>query len=77
MKGLVPALICLGLAANAGAQRPLNELFDEGFILEDRNGDGVVDFVNAELVLGEQPIAATVASAADVAFRLGASRPWR
>ena len=75
MKRLVPALVILtvwlGLAANAGAQRPLNELFDEGFILEDRNGDGVVDFVNAELVLEEHPTAATVAAAADVAVRLG------
>ena len=73
MKRLVPALLILslGLSANAGAQRPLNELFDEGFILEDRNGDGVVDFVNAELVLGEQPTATTVAAAADVAVRLG------
>ena len=71
MKRLLLALLSLGLAANAGAQRPLNELFDEGFILQDRNGDGVVDFVNAELVLGERPTAEIVAAAADIAVRLG------
>jgi hypothetical protein len=46
-------------------------VFDEGFFLEDRNGDGVIDFVNAQLVLGDQASAATVAAAANVAVRLG------
>lgn len=71
MNRLLPALLCLGFAAPAGAQRPLNDIFDEGFFLQDRNGDEVVDFVDAELVLGDHPTAAVVAAASDVAVRLG------
>ena len=40
-------------------------------MLQDRNGDGVVDFVNARIVLGEKPSAADVSAAADVAARFG------
>src|SRR5262249_34675123 len=38
---------------------------------QDRNADGVVDFVDARIVLAERPSAAEVAAAADVAARLG------
>ncbi len=66
-----PTLLWLGFAATAAAQHSLNELFDEGFFLQDRNGDGVIDFVNAELVLGDDATAATVAAASNVAVRMG------
>jgi Zinc carboxypeptidase len=49
----------------------LATLFAPGGVLQDRNGDGVVDFVNARIVLGEKPSAADVSAAADLAARLG------
>ncbi len=49
----------------------LATLFAPGGILQDRNGDGVVDFVNARLVLGEKPDVGDVSAAADLAARLG------
>ena len=55
--------------ARPGA-RGLEDLFSQG-LLEDRNGDGLTDFVNARLVLGESPSPAVVAAASDVAARLG------
>ena len=48
MTRFVPLFGCLLFAHTAFAQRPLNEIFDAGFMLEDRNRDGVIDFVNAE-----------------------------
>jgi hypothetical protein len=49
----------------------LADLFTPGSALQDRNGDGVVDFVDARLVLPEHPSPAELAAAADVAARLG------
>src|SRR5262245_38137697 len=49
----------------------LATLFAPGGILQDRNGDGIVDFVNARLVLGERPNVGDVSAAADLAARLG------
>src|SRR5438270_11459816 len=49
----------------------LSDLFRPGAIFQDRNGDGVIDFVAAHLVLGADPDASDVASAADVAARRG------
>ena len=54
-----------------GPAADLATLFAPGGILQDRNGDGVIDFVNARIVLGEKPNAADVSAAADVAARLG------
>ncbi len=61
------------LAPHASAQEPrgVEDIFSPGFILEDRNRDGVIDFVNAELRLPDSPSAAVVAAASDVASRLG------
>jgi hypothetical protein len=42
-----------------------------GGLLGDRNDDGVVDFLNAHLVVGETPTTGEVAAAAGVAARLG------
>ena len=49
----------------------LATIFTPGEVLQDRNGDGVIDFVNARIVLGEKPSAADVSAAADVAARFG------
>ncbi len=42
-----------------------------GALLRDRNGDGVVDFVDAAFVLPEAPAAGEIAAAANIAARLG------
>ncbi len=58
--------------ADAPASVPaLSDLFKPGGGLQDRNGDGVIDFVDARIVLPERPSSAEVAAAADVAARLG------
>ena len=49
----------------------LAALFAPGGLLQDRNGDGVIDFVHARVVLGERPNAADVSAAANLAARLG------
>ncbi|HIA50218.1 MAG TPA: hypothetical protein EYN90_06525, partial [Acidobacteria bacterium] len=49
----------------------LTSIFDQGVILEDRNGDTVTDFVNVRFVLGDSPSASDVSAAANVAARLG------
>ena len=49
----------------------LATLLAPGAVLQDRNGDGVIDFVNARLLLGDRPGAADVSAAADLAARFG------
>jgi hypothetical protein len=49
----------------------LTSQFHVGGMLQDRNDDGVVDFVDAHLLLSETPTAGDVIAAADVAARLG------
>jgi hypothetical protein len=49
----------------------LGELFKTGVVFQDRNGDGVVDFVDGRIVLPTAPTAGETAAAADVAARLG------
>ncbi len=58
-------------ASRAQEARGLEDLFSRGLLGEDRNGDGLTDFVSARLVLGESPFPADVAAASDVAARLG------
>ena len=64
-----------GLPPAAGQQTQagpgLESLFATGGMLQDRNGDGFVDFVAAGLVLGEAPSPSDLAAAVDVAARLG------
>ena len=72
----VAGLLAIGPGSRvriAGQANPadLRTLFEPGGMLQDRNGDGVVDFVSARLVLGDAPAASDVASAADLAARLG------
>ena len=49
----------------------LAEFFKPGVVFQDRNDDGVVDFVDARIALAPAPSAAESAAAADVAARLG------
>ena len=69
-----------GAVVDASAQTPvdsvvppidLRDLFATGYILEDRNGDEVVDFVNVRIVLPATPGEAHVTTAANLAARLG------
>ncbi len=57
--------------ADAPVATDLAGLFKVGALLQDRNGDSVVDFVDGALVLGESPAAADIVAAANVAARLG------
>ena len=49
----------------------LEDVFAPGVFLEDRNGDGVVDFIHARIVLPADPAPEEVAAAANIAGRLG------
>ena len=49
----------------------LRNVLAPGYILQDRNRDDVIDFVNAKIVLPASPSEADVAAAANVAARLG------
>src|SRR5258707_3826103 len=49
----------------------LSAFFKPGTVLQDRNGDGAIDFVDARIVLAEQPSPAELAAASDIAARLG------
>jgi hypothetical protein len=74
----VSVLVFVTLATAIGRTAPadhaaasLSELFAPGVVFQDRNGDGAIDFVDARLVLGDQPSSAELAAAADIAARLG------
>ena len=49
----------------------LSEFFKPGVVLQDRNGDNAIDFVDARIVLVPQPTSVELAAAANVAARLG------
>src|SRR5471030_896564 len=49
----------------------LADFFKPGLVWQDRNGDGAIDFVDARIVLPEQPSSGELAAASDVAARLG------
>src|SRR5881394_2444574 len=75
----INVLIAIVLAAAVGRTAPgdavapaaLGDLFKPGGALQDRNGDGAFDFVDARIVLADEPTAGELAAAADVAARLG------
>ena len=78
MKRVLVLLLVVGGAGAIGRTAPaesavasLSELFKPGVVLQDRNGDGAIDFVDARLVLPEQPSSAELAAASDIAARLG------
>ena len=68
--GTASAALHAGQAA-PDAALTLETVFERGPVLQDRNGDAVVDFVNARFVIGDQATPAEVAAAAEVAARLG------
>ena len=49
----------------------LADFFAVGPVFQDRNGDGVVDFVDARIALADKPTPGEIAAAADVAARFG------
>jgi hypothetical protein len=49
----------------------LASIFDDGPLLQDRNGDGLIDYVHGHVVLGEKPSDIDVVAAANVAARIG------
>jgi hypothetical protein len=57
--------------ARDSAVRDLRNVFAPGFMLQDRNGDDVIDFVNAKIVLPASASDAEAAAAANIAARLG------
>lgn len=73
MKPFAIALLLPLVSGALRAQEPvgLESLFRTGALFQDRNGDGLVDFVNARIRLGERPSPAMVAAASDIAARLG------
>src|SRR4051812_28959180 len=76
---LAIALAALCPISGTGQQRAeatpsaaaLADFFKPGFVFQDRNGDGAIDFVDARLVLAEQPSSGEIAAAGDIAARLG------
>ena len=56
---------------DAPAAAALSDFFKPGVTFQDRNGDGAIDFVDARIVLPEQPSSAELAAASDIAARLG------
>ncbi|HUC74831.1 MAG TPA: hypothetical protein VMS04_06050, partial [Vicinamibacterales bacterium] len=68
---LAPTAGAVHVAEPAGPAAALSDFFKPGTVFQDRNGDGVVDFVSAQIVLGDKPTAGEIAAAADVAARLG------
>src|SRR5690242_1757265 len=72
------ALLLVAISASIGRTAPadttplaLSELFKTGVVFQDRNGDGVIDFVDARIVVPGAPSPGESAAAADVAARLG------
>ena len=58
-------------ADSVGRPNDVRDVLATGYILEDRNGDQVVDFVNVHIVLPASPGEAHVTAAANLAARLG------
>ncbi len=61
----------LGVTASAsGAIGGLEAVFSEGAILQDRNGDGIIDFIHARIVVPSEPTPEDLVAAANFAARL-------
>ncbi|HUF69759.1 MAG TPA: hypothetical protein VMM79_14035, partial [Longimicrobiales bacterium] len=57
--------------AGPGAPADVRDVFARGFLVEDRNGDDLTDFVRTRIVLPVSPTVDEVAAAANIAARLG------
>src|SRR5439155_17449128 len=68
---LVASAGAVGRTQSASPATALSDFFKPGVVFQDRNHDGAVDFVNARIVLPEEPTAGELAAAATVAARLG------
>src|SRR5438093_799143 len=78
MKRITVSLFVLIAAGAVGRTAPadtapssLAEIFKPGIVFQDKNGDGVVDFVDARIALPDAPSAGELAAAANIAARLG------
>src|SRR6185295_16987864 len=78
MKRVLVVIVVIATAGAIGRTAPaetsaasLAELFKPGVMLQDRNGDGAIDFVDARIVLAGRPEAAEIAAATNIAARLG------
>ncbi len=58
-------------AGQSPASAGLDQFFKPGTVFQDRNRDGVVDFVDAQIVVAARPAPGELTAAADVAARLG------
>ena len=68
------AVLILALSIPAPAQERLSSLaqvFSKGYLLQDRNDDGVVDFVALAIIAPREATAADAAILADIGARLG------
>ena len=79
--GVVATAMLVTRGAGVHTQQPpeahdLATIFAAGDLLQDRNGDGVIDFVNARIVLGEMPTPRTF-RLHRTSPRVSASRRWR
>jgi len=71
MNRVLLLLLIVASAGGAGRTAPgdvvapasLSTFFKPGAAFQDRNADGVVDFVDARIVLSERPSAADIAAA--------------
>ena len=54
----------------SGSASHIQNAFSAGWMLQDTNGDGVVDFINGKIVVPAQPTAAENTAAANLAARL-------
>ncbi len=79
MKGTALAAVTFLAATVVHAQDPpgLEDLFAPGGVLEDRNGDGFVDFVNASLDSSEKSLRRTSLPRLPTWPLVSASRRWR
>jgi hypothetical protein len=66
-----PVPVKTSIPALSPSSISLAKFFEIGPVFQDKNGDGVIDFVDARIVLGERPSASDVAAGANVAARLG------
>src|SRR5262245_26875673 len=73
---LVSALVVLFAVRNTSravgtSLADVGDLFAKGEILQDRNGDGIIDFINCRIVVAANAPAADVVAAANIAARFG------
>jgi zinc carboxypeptidase len=78
MKRFLVSVVVVAGAGAIGRTAPaeiapaaLSDFFKPGLVWQDRNGDGAIDFVDARIILAEEPSSGELAAGADIAARLG------